>query len=377
MAASELCAGNGHTSHRGETRARLAFVGDVIFGRYTAEGYQRRPKDPAHALQGVRGALQSDFTLANLETPVVPSLPQYAPLPSRLSFGAEPAMLEHLGRNGIQAVTVANNHIADHGASGLTTTAPLARSAGLVVLGAPGEPLAVTTVPVNGVQVGFIALTALLNFELPAHYPMVPFVPLAEIPSRILPLVRDARASHDLLVVTVHWGNEFDAMPSARQRDVAAELLRNGVDLIVGHHPHVLQPIDVIDGGVVAYSLGNFLFDAALPEARTSGILKLEVDGATCVATFDFVPTEITMHPLSAVLAEGKVARAARARVRRWTSVDWLVRGETMQFTVPLRHCRKPPRQLSKPFQRNTSLSGPLSHTSPVPSPPSNTLWPK
>lgn len=359
-----LCAGDVPTSHCGETAASLAFVGDVIFGRYNAEGYQRRPKDPTHAFDAVRAALQSDFTVANLETPVVPALPRYAPLPSRLSFGAEPTMIAHLRRNGIQAVTVANNHVADHGAAGLTTTAPLARDAGLVVLGSPGEPLAVTTVPVSGVRIGFIAITALLNFELPAHYPTVPFVPLQDIPALILPLVRTARTSHDVLVVSVHWGNEFDAMPSARQRDVAAELLRNGVDLIVGHHPHVLQPIDVIDGGVVAYSLGNFLFDAALPEARTSGILKLGVDGETCLATFGFVPTEITVNPLAATLAAGTVARAARTRVRRWTNVNWRVHGEEMQFSVALRHCQKRPGR-------------PKSHASPDPSPPGNTLCPK
>jgi poly-gamma-glutamate synthesis protein (capsule biosynthesis protein) len=314
-------------------------VGDIIFGRYTADGFERRPKHLSHAFDGVREALQSDFTLANLETPVVASIPAQRPVPSRLVFGAEPSMLTHLAANGIDAVTVANNHVADQGVAGLTSTAPLTRAQGLHVFGAPSEPLAVNSLDVGDLRVGIVALTTILNFELPDHYPRVPFVPLAEMSTRVLPLVHAARASHDVLIVTVHWGNEFDAMPSAKQRQSAEELIRGGVDLIAGHHPHVLQPIEIIDGGVVAYSLGNFLFDAVLPEARVSGILTLDVQRKECQTTFGFVPTEIASYPLRVLLAHGKVARRARARVQRWTHVKWAPRGDAIHFTLPLRQC--------------------------------------
>lgn len=328
------------TTNDAQPTTRLAFVGDIIFGRYTPDGFQRRPKHLSHAFDGVREALQSDFTLANLETPVVALLPERPPVPSRLVFGAEPAMLTHLASNGIDAVTVANNHVADQGVAGLMSTAPLTRAAGLHVVGAPGETLAVTSLNLGGLRVGIIALTTILNFELPEHYPQVPFVPLSQVSTRLSPLFQTARASHDVLIVAVHWGNEFDPMPSSKQRAVAKALIQGGADLIVGHHPHVLQPIEILEGGVVAYSLGNFLFDAALPAARVSGILTLKVQRQTCQTTYGFVPTEIASYPLRAVEAHGKVARRARARVQRWTQVKWTPHDEQIHFTLPLRHCR-------------------------------------
>jgi poly-gamma-glutamate synthesis protein (capsule biosynthesis protein) len=72
--------------------------------------------------------------------------------------------------------------------------------------------------------------------------------------------VRDLRSSVDWLIVQLHWGMEMSQLPSPQQRELARKFVDAGADLILGHHPHVLQPFEVIDGVPVAYSLGNFLF---------------------------------------------------------------------------------------------------------------------
>lgn len=321
---------------------RLSFVGDVIFGRYTDDGYERRPRDASHAFDGVREALQATFTLANLETPVVDVLPTTRPLPSPLLFGAEPSMVAHLVNAGVTAVSVANNHAADQGIPGLNSTAPLLRGLGLNVVGGAGEPISVQSLDVGHLRLGVIALTTLLNFELPPSYPRVPFAPLSDVTARLAPLIDGARSTHDLLIVAVHWGNEYDAVPSPKQRKVATELLARGVDLIVGHHPHVLQPIEVTADGIVAYSLGNFFFDAAAPDARLGGILTWDVAQRTCKSSLTFTPTQITSYPQRVELATGAAARRARARVRRWTNDPWTSNGEKIHLDVPLRSCGAP-----------------------------------
>jgi poly-gamma-glutamate capsule biosynthesis protein CapA/YwtB (metallophosphatase superfamily) len=319
---------------------RLSFVGDVIFGRYTDDGYERRPRDASRAFDGVREALQGAFTLANLETPVVDVLPTTRPLPSPLLFGAEPWMVEYLVNAGVTAVTVANNHAADQGISGLNSTPPLLRGLGLDVVGGAGKPISVQSLDVGQLRLGVIALTTLLNFELPPRYPQVPFAPLSEVTARLAPSINGARANHDLLIVAVHWGNEYDAVPNPKQRKVASELLARGVDLLVGHHPHVLQPIEITPEGAVAYSLGNFFFDAAQPDSRLGGILTWDVARHACKSTLTFTPTQITLYPQRVELATGAAARRARSRVRRGTNVQWTSNGEKIHLDVPLRSCR-------------------------------------
>jgi poly-gamma-glutamate synthesis protein (capsule biosynthesis protein) len=98
-------------------------------------------------------------------------------------------------------------------------------------------------------------------------------------------LVTAARRAVDVVVVSVHWGAEFDPVPTDRQRELASAAVEAGADLVVGHHPHVLQPIEVTTKptgrtALVAYSLGNFLFDQHTRGAEKSVILLCEFSSA-------------------------------------------------------------------------------------------------
>ena len=116
-------------------------------------------------------------------------------------------------------------------------------------------------VPVRGLRVAFLAFTALFNVDLNRRPGELWVCPLD--PDRAVAAVRRARTLADAVVVSLHWGVEYRHEPTPRQRDLAGRLAEAGADLILGHHPHVLQPVEVIERNgrrtLVAYSLGNFV----------------------------------------------------------------------------------------------------------------------
>ena len=91
--------------------------------------------------------------------------------------------------------------------------------------------------------------------------------------------IKAAKAKSDLVIVSFHWGQEYQTKSNAHQQKIAAAAVKAGADLIVGHHPHVAQEIDKIQGVTVAYSLGNFIFDQNFsPETKTGLILKVKIE---------------------------------------------------------------------------------------------------
>ena len=112
------------------------------------------------------------------------------------------------------------------------------------------------------------------------------------MPRRLLPAIRTARADHDLVIVLLHWGQEYSEHPDHAQRGAAKRLLAGGADLVVGHHPHILQGIERHEHGLVAYSLGNFLFANTDDRSRESGVLRVRyAPGQRC-------PERASFHPV-------------------------------------------------------------------------------
>jgi poly-gamma-glutamate synthesis protein (capsule biosynthesis protein) len=89
--------------------------------------------------------------------------------------------------------------------------------------------------------------------------------------------VRAARRGADIVVATFHWGIERQTLETARQRELADVAVRAGAQVVVGAHPHTLQPVRRQGGAIVAYSLGNFVFGAESPETSSTGILELDL----------------------------------------------------------------------------------------------------
>lgn len=217
----------------------------------------------------------ADFGFVNMETPVAPN---HSKGSKPFMFDAPLALPEALKVNGIKIVSFANNHVMDQGWAGFAETRDHLREIGLPFAGS-GDTAAQTFQPIlteaNGIKVGWLGMTRWLNGNRnpdAADQPHVNFFPYpgeaggapgADEP-QVLAAIRTARAQCDLLVVSIHWGIEYATAPRPEDTDLAHKMLDAGASVIVGHHPHVLQPVEsyrTADGRntVIFYSLGNFL----------------------------------------------------------------------------------------------------------------------
>ncbi|HYO74479.1 MAG TPA: CapA family protein [Archangium sp.] len=217
----------------------------------------------------------ADVAMVNLETPSTGNpLARTAPL----LFDAPPAMLHALAAAGVDVVSTANNHVFDQRRAGAEATWKHLAEAGLKGVGtgpseaAAWEPLIVEK---RGMRIGFLSFTRWLNGarnpEEPETSPHVAYVPYRgrvngswRSPESAVALVRAAARRCDALIVAIHWGTEYSHTPHPEDRKLAHALLEAGALAIIGHHPHVLQPIESYRTSsgrdtLVAFSLGNLI----------------------------------------------------------------------------------------------------------------------
>ncbi len=221
------------------------------------EGWDALFADVAPALAA------ADLAFVNLETPIAPD--NHKTLASKI-FNGPPALLDALVGVGVDVVSFANNHVYDQGRSGFVETMDRLAKTPLVSIGAGktcAEASAPRLVKRGEVTVAFIGSTRLHNAHLNrGQDEPCSFVLDAEVVTAQAKAARAAGA--DVVLLSVHWGVEYETTPLRWDVDLAHRLLDGGVDAILGHHPHVLQPVEVYetkDGRTtfVAYSLGNFV----------------------------------------------------------------------------------------------------------------------
>jgi poly-gamma-glutamate synthesis protein (capsule biosynthesis protein) len=190
-------------------------------------------------------------------------------VPRRYSLYADPARVGLLATARVDVVSLANNHALDCGPRGLEEAVRVLGAAGIAaagveVEGRPQEPVVLLR---RGRRVGVLAYSAADDPAWSARgtrYARLLPGSLAEI--------RAARARVDVLVVSVHWGREEQAAPLPAQREWARRLVEAGADVVVGHHAHVLQPVERLGGAVVLYGLGNLVFDRSGPAGAVARI---------------------------------------------------------------------------------------------------------
>jgi hypothetical protein len=199
----------------------------------------------------------ADLAICHLETPLGPKGGPFSGYPV---FAVPPAIVPALVWEGFDACTTASNHTLDQGFDGLRRTLRLFDAGGLAHAGSAAteadskQPLMLDA---NGVRVALISETYGTNgIPIPADEPWsVPIIDVQTIERRAH-LARQEGAQ--VVIVALHWGDEYVHEPSPYQTDIAPQLARDDdIDLIYGHHAHVVQPFDRINGTWVAYGLGN------------------------------------------------------------------------------------------------------------------------
>lgn len=330
-------------------RIELTFMGDVMFGGTFSGRFVPQDAEAHDPLAEVEALVASDLPLANLETTVVEEIP-VTRMKGNLRFAATPGQVATLPRHGIKTVTLANNHANDLDRAGLAETPTHLRELGIAFIG--GFALAppvfrAETIEVKGWKIGFVAATTKLNRLQKPGDPVVPLVDIADLQTTLVPVIEKARASHDLVIVVLHWGTQYAETPSPEQVAAARTFIDAGARAVIGHHPHILQAIERHEDGLIAYSLGNFVFQNAVKGQRDTGVLRLGFsrDGG-CIDLVAFHPAIIRGRPVHhPVPAEGDEFRDIAKKVQRLStaapfSTRWTVADDRLTTAAPCGRAR-------------------------------------
>ena len=267
---------------------RLAFAGDCAFTDDVNKAIEEQGYEPFGGTASVFRDV--DIAMVNLESVLAPpQTPSRRHRPGAPILRGSPAVAPALARAGIDLVSVANNHAFDRGADGLRASLAALRDAGVRAVGAgmsPEQALQPVIVTVRGVRVGFLAFTETLNHspDQGASAAMI----LRDEPTK---RIRELRRTVDVVVVAMHWGDQHTIEIAERQVWWAHQAVEAGADIVVGHHPHILQGVDIHQGGAILYSLGNFLWGRHRGKPAHSAIARVDVRKQTPrVASFHLLP---------------------------------------------------------------------------------------
>ena len=251
----------------------LIAVGDIMLGRYCNVQMLKQKDFRYPFLKTADLTSSADIAFANLEAPLVENCPT---TPTGMIFCARPEAIQGLKFAGFDILSLANNHILNYGQKGLKQTQTFLSSSNILYTPlSSSNNLAIKQV--NNTKFGF------LSFDL-VTYPQTPFLSLI---SQISPTV-------DILIVSLHWGVEYQKTPTSQQKDLAHQIIEAGAKVILGHHPHVIQPVEEYKSGLIFYSLGNFVFDQFWSEETKKGIVAKIIFAGKEIKSYETLPIYIS-----------------------------------------------------------------------------------
>jgi len=308
-------------------RTRILFTGDLNLGRCVAERTiisQAYTGTYNYPFEFVAERLSSaDITVGSLDGSLSnESNPM--PCPESMNLIGPTSMVEGLQFAGFDVVTVATNHIKDCGEKGfdcndkaLIDTTNTLKSAGIQPTGA-GNTLIESRAPViverNGVRFAFLGINQ-IDSRVWAAENIPGTAPLSESHIEIIKSeITSAKQIADVVIVLPHWGVEHDTQPQEIQRVWAQEFINAGASLVVGNHPHIVQPVESFSDKLAFYSLGNFVFDQGRDFQRESIVVEVNFIGAE-IEGWQLHPAKINYYNYQAGWADGAEAGQILAKV--------------------------------------------------------------
>ena len=275
--------GNDDPADPGET-VKLVFVGDINLGRGVGESVVQKGKgDYNYIFTNVASYLGSfDLTIGNLES-IISDKGTNTKANYGVSLRAVPEAIKGLTGAGFDIVSVANNHTGDYNLEGMTDSFARIEGAGIKISGGGSNRTEARSPVINdikGVRIACLSYTS-VGMYMDSYYmgtrPVDDWIATAENPgiawahnSRFDELgnlddmaddIKKADMLADVVVVMIHFGTEYEKVSNDFQKLTAHAAIDAGADLVIGHHPHVTQETEMYNGGYIAYSLGNFVFD--------------------------------------------------------------------------------------------------------------------
>jgi poly-gamma-glutamate synthesis protein (capsule biosynthesis protein) len=277
---------------------RAIFVGDVMLSRYVEDSvYNNFNGDYRNLFTRVEPFLRgADIVFGNLENPVTDEkmniIDNTLPLIQHpfggfrslsnicCNFGAEVQALDALKWAGFNVVNIANNHIGDAGIKGIEDTIYNLRNIGINYVGGglnANESHNPYVFNKNDVKIGLLGYSNIKSSEIWKSTETRAGISIYN-DNDVKKDLMLTKNSSDIIIVSIHFGEEGDKSPDGNEIEIAHSIIDNGASIVIGHHPHVVQPVELYHSGLIAYSLGNFIFDEDSYDKSVGLLLELFVD---------------------------------------------------------------------------------------------------
>lgn len=272
----------------------LAFTGDVMFGRTVNTHILATASNDPYPFTYTADFLRHfDLTIGNLEC-VISNIGSPVDKPPGYILRGDPRAYDRLLTAGFDLVSVANNHSGDYGKAAFLDELLTLPTRGITPIGG-GQNKQKAHMPifktVRDTTIAFLAYDEIVPYSFAATDTTAGHAWLNEADLRHD--IPQARLSADFVIVFVHWGIEYLSSQNAHQRHLAQVAIDCGADLVVGAHPHVIEPYEFYKGKLIVYSLGNFVFDYMAAEVvRRGNILALTIHKSQLL-TWELVPMHI------------------------------------------------------------------------------------
>lgn len=261
------------------TKTTLLAFGDLMLDRRVRGTIDS--KGSSYPFKNIlRFLIGSDIVLANAEGPFSDFTPKPI-IPSNVTFTFDPKLVPFLKKIGFTMFGLANNHTLNFGQKGFEQTKSYFEANGLDYFGDPKNrdftPIIKT---IRGTKIAFLGANELESLDMNA----------------MTKSVSDLRGQVDFIIVYMHWGFEYKTIFAGRQQTDGRKLIDAGADIVIGSHPHVMQPLELYKDKIIFYSLGNFLFDQPFSLETQQG---LSVGMVLDKSQFEFYLFPIDMHGVS------------------------------------------------------------------------------
>ncbi len=275
----------------------LLFVGDIMLSENRGVGKQiNKYQNVKYPFLKIADKLRSaDLAFGNLEGPISS---RGKDMGGKYSFRAEPRVIEGLRFAGFDIMSIANNHIFDWGEEAFDDTLLILRSNDIDAVGG-GINYTKANVPViknvNGTKIAFLAYST-VDYDINAFNAEGGISGKSSFDlkntKRAVKRIKELGIA-DIVAVSFHWGEEYKTRSNIGQQNIARTLVESGADIIIGHHPHVVQEIERYKEGWIVYSLGNFVFDQSFSEETMRGLMiEVKVDNKSKTIS-SIVPIDI------------------------------------------------------------------------------------
>lgn len=261
---------------------KLAFVGDIMLDRGVKKSVNKNFSGDYEKLFIKVGEqlLNYDLLFGNLEGPISNKGKDGGNL---YSFRFDPKTITALKDLGFDIFSISNNHIFNWGSEAFVDTISLLSNAGINYVGGGltgTEAYQAKIINVKGVKIAFIAFNQFKEGGITSTSDQPGIAVISE--KEVVDSISQARKDADIVIVAYHFGDEYETEPNDFQIKYSRLAIQSGADLVVGTHPHVVEPLEMYRNAYIIYSLGNFVFDQSFSdETMSGGLLDVEINPST------------------------------------------------------------------------------------------------